>query len=102
VTCWPCTRTVPTDPYTSTRPPVALPRAPAQPSGHCDEIASAASYTNTWRSHDVTGFWAPAGMNSNPAASTEAPAGNPESGVSSGRCRSQEIKPVRFGAVAAP
>jgi transposase InsO family protein len=50
---------VPTDLYTSTRPPVALPQAPAQPSGHCDETASAASYTNTWRSHDVTGFWHP-------------------------------------------
>ena len=45
----------------STRPQAALPRPPARPSGRCDETGSAASYTSTCRSHDVTGFSAPTG-----------------------------------------
>ena len=36
------------------------PRAPAPQSGCCDETDSAASYTNTSRSREVTGFSAPA------------------------------------------
>ena len=43
----------------SSRPPTALPRPPARPSGRSDETGSAVSYTSTCRSHDVTAFSAP-------------------------------------------
>jgi hypothetical protein len=44
------------------RPPAGGPRhVPAQPSRRYDETASAASSTNTCRSHDMTGFSAPTG-----------------------------------------
>ncbi len=42
------------------QPPTgATPHRPEQHSGRCAEIDSAASYTSTCRSHDVTGFSAP-------------------------------------------
>ena len=56
------TRTARTDRSISTRPQAALPRPPARPSGRCDETGSAASYTSTCRSHDVTEFSAPTGL----------------------------------------
>ena len=49
------TPTARTDRSISTRPQAALPRPPARPSGRCDETGSAASYTSTCRSLDVTG-----------------------------------------------
>ena len=55
------TPTARTDRSISTRPQAALPHAPERPSGRCDETGSAASYTSTCRSHDVTGFSAPTG-----------------------------------------
>ena len=43
----------------SSRPQAPLPHRPVLHSDRCDEIDSAASYTSTCRSHDVTGFSAP-------------------------------------------
>jgi hypothetical protein len=45
-----------------TRPPAALARTPGRASGLCVGTGSAASYTSTCRSHDVTGFSAPTGF----------------------------------------
>ena len=56
------TRTARTDRSISTLPQATLPHAPAQPSGRCDETGSAASYTSTCRSHDLTAFSAPTGL----------------------------------------
>ena len=42
-------------------PRAALSHVPARPSGRYDETGSAASSTNTYRSHEVTGFSAPTG-----------------------------------------
>ena len=59
------TPTARTDRSISTRPQAALPRPPQRPSGRCDEIGSAVSYTSICRSHDVTEFSAPVGQQSN-------------------------------------
>ena len=48
------TRTARTDHSISTRPPAVLPSPPARSSDHCDETASAVSYTSICRSHDMT------------------------------------------------
>ncbi len=50
-----------TDRCISGRPQVPLPHAPVPEPGRSDEIDSAASYTSTCRSHEVTGFSAPTG-----------------------------------------
>ena len=44
---------------TSSRPQAPLPHPSDRHSDHCDKNDSAASYTSTCRSHDVTGFSAP-------------------------------------------
>src|SRR5689334_2326207 len=59
--CSTSTRTDLTDHSINAHPRAALPHAPAQPSGRYDETDSAASSTNTCRSHKVTGFSAPTG-----------------------------------------
>ena len=51
-----------TDHCINVRPRAALPHTPVRLSGRYDETGSAASYTNTCRSHDVTGFPAPTGQ----------------------------------------
>ena len=58
-TCSTSTRTDLTDLWISVRPQAAPHQVPAGPSASSDEIASAACYTSTSRSHDVTGFSAP-------------------------------------------
>ena len=58
------TPTARTDHCISARPRAALPHVPARPSGRYDETGSAASSTNTCRSHDVTGFSAPTPLRS--------------------------------------
>jgi hypothetical protein len=50
-----------TDRCINARPQAPLPRSVEQPSGRSDEPGSAASYTSTCRSHDVTGFSASTG-----------------------------------------
>jgi hypothetical protein len=52
-------RTARTDHSINAHPRVALRHVPAQPSGRYDETGSAASSTNTCRSHEVTGLSAP-------------------------------------------
>src|SRR3954451_13754484 len=58
--CSTSTRTGLTDRCINARPQAPLPHSPQQPSGRCGETCSAASYTSTCRSHDLTGFSAPA------------------------------------------
>ena len=53
------TRTVLTDRCISNRPWATLSHDLERPSGRCDETGSAASYTSTYRSHEMTGFSAP-------------------------------------------
>src|SRR4051812_20091238 len=53
------TRTARTDHSINAHPRAALRHVRAQPSGRYDETGSAASSTNTCRSHEVTGFSAP-------------------------------------------
>jgi hypothetical protein len=55
------TPTAHTDHSISTRPQATLAHALARPSGHCDETASAVSYTSMCRSHYVTELSAPTG-----------------------------------------
>jgi hypothetical protein len=53
------TPTAHTDRLISTRPPAALPRPPARSSVPYDATGSAALFTSTCTSHDMTGFSAP-------------------------------------------
>src|SRR4051794_28232751 len=56
------TRTDLTDHSINARPWAAACDIPTRPSGRYDETGSAASSTNTCRSHEVTGISAPTGL----------------------------------------
>ena len=60
-TCSISTPTGLTDHSASARPQATPHQVPLRPSSYSDEIGSAAFYTSTSRSHDVTGFSAPTG-----------------------------------------